>query len=330
MKRSTLFILFSLIFAGACTEAELAPVSPAEQVENQQELTLLELEHKLRASVQHLAGTIGERNLAHPENLQQAADWIVGQWELQGLEPKIHTYTINGKPCHNIEVDVSRSKDGPVVVIGAHYDSAEGTPGADDNASGVASMLEISRALAGEDFKHTVRCVAFVNEEPPYFSTYDMGSQVYAKMIRERGDQVVQMISIESVGYFSDAEGSQNYPSPLAESYPSVGNFLGVVSDLKNGMGVGTVSKHLRDAGPLPIESAVLPSGLPGVDWSDHASFWMYDYPAVMVTDTAPFRNNNYHDESDTPATLDFVRHAQATAALIQTTRKLAQPSPGL
>lgn len=328
--KSLKIALLSLLGISACAESELEPVTTNETAAQSSatvDLTLPALERRLSDSVKHLAETIGERNLAHPQQLQASADWIVDQWQLQGLEPQIHTYSINGKPCHNIDVTVSQAKPEPVVIIGAHYDSVAGTPGADDNASGVASMLEVSRALAGMDLDLTVRCVAFVNEEPPYFSTYDMGSFVYADMIHERGDEVAYMISIESVGFFRDEEGSQKYPPPLDEFYPSVGNFIGVVGDLKNGMGVGRISKLMKASGDLAIESAVLPGSIPGVDWSDHASFWHYDYPGVMVTDTAPFRNPNYHEDTDTLSTLDFSRHAQFTAAFIETVKGLATTS---
>jgi Zn-dependent M28 family amino/carboxypeptidase len=288
-------------------------------------LSLADLEVQLRASVEHLAGTIGERNLAKPEKLGEAADWIVAQWEAQGLDPKVLTYSIDGKPCRNIEVTVTQHRDGPVILVGAHYDSAEGSPGADDNASGVATMLEISRALAGHDLAYTVRCVAFANEEPPYFGTEDMGSYVYVKLISERGDSIKHMLSIESVGYYRDEPGSQNYPALLSESYPSEGNFLGVVGDPDHGTAVAQVAERLRETEAIPIESAVLPIGLPGVTWSDHASFWEFGFPGVMVTDTAPFRNPNYHRPTDTPASLDYPRFAQATAALIETVRQLAK-----
>lgn len=299
-----LFIpLLLLSSAVACADPNSSAPAPAETLSGQSQEPAFDLEQQLRNSVTHLAQTIGERNISNPDQLDQTADWIQRQWTEQGLLPRIHSYSIAGQACKNIEVDVTPIKDGPIILIGAHYDTANGTPGADDNASGVAALLGISRALAGKDLDRTVRCVAFTNEEPPYFSTSLMGSQVYAKMAFERGDEIAHMISIESIGYFSDEPDSQQYPEPIAAYYPSTGTFIGVVSNIASQPSATRIAELLTESNTIPVETAVLPS---------------------VITDTAPFRNPNYHEESDTLETLDMKRFADTTRGLIYVVQELA------
>lgn len=287
--------------------------------------TLSVLEIELKAAVYTLAEQIGERNLNKPKKLDEARDWILTEWKLQGLKPDLQTYLVNGQPCSNIEVVVTKPKPGPLLVIGSHYDSVRGSPGADDNASGVAALVQISKALAGLDLRTTVKCVAFVNEEPPYFDTDEMGSRVYAKAMSGRGEKVLEMISIESIGYYSDSEDSQRYPPLLSYFYPSVGNFIGVVGSIDHPESAQRLSMLLRTYMTVPVETAILPADLIGVSWSDHASFWRYGFTGVMVTDTAPFRNADYHRWSDLPGTLDYPRFARVTLGLILAVHRLAQ-----
>jgi hypothetical protein len=288
------------------------------------------MEKRLRASVEHLAGTIGERNVYKPAKLQQAADWIRGEWHALGLTVTEQSYDVQGVPCRNLEVDVTAAPSTQgvtspsIVLVGAHYDSVFGCPGADDNASGVAAMLEIARALKGEKLPSLVRCVAFVNEEPPWFESERMGSRVYAKMVQKRGDRIVEMLSLETIAYYSDQPKSQQYPPLIGALYPSTGNFIGVVGGLTDGSRVKRVGDLIAGSCDVPVQRAALWSGIPGVSWSDHASFWLCGYPGVMITDTAPFRNPHYHQASDKPDTLDYPRFAQLTGGLIETVRRLA------
>jgi hypothetical protein len=274
------------------------------------------LRAELVADVQKLAGDIGERNVAHYAALTAAADFIEESFSRAGLSSRRDSYDVQSKPCHNIEVEIPGTS-AEIVLIGAHYDSVFGAPGANDNASGVAGVLALARRFAGQPTERTLRFVAFVNEEPPYFQTPQMGSLVYAQRCRARGDRISAMISLETIGYFSDAPRSQIYPVPgLRAFYPSTGNFIGFVGNVKSRALVRRVIQGFREAGKLPSEGAAMPALIPGVGWSDQWSFWQNGYPGVMVTDTAPFRYPHYHAASDTPDKLDDDRFALAVSGM--------------
>ena len=278
--------------------SKAGPLSPDEVV----------LREELRANVQKLAGEIGERNMWHYAQLNAAADFIEGSFSRAGLRTRRDSYETGGQPCHNIEAEISGNSP-EIIVIGAHYDSVFGSPGANDNGSGVAAVLALARRFASAKPKQTLRFVAFVNEEPPYFLSGEMGSQVYARRSKERGDRISAMISLETIGYFSDAPGSQTYPSPgLNLFYPNVGNFIGFVSNVKSRALLRCVITSFRKHAKIPSEGASLPAFIPGVSWSDQWAFWQHGYPAIMVTDTAPFRYPYYHSSNDTPDKLDYDR----------------------
>jgi hypothetical protein len=266
------------------------------------------LREELRADVQKLAGEIGERNMWHYPQLNAAADFIEESFSRAGLHPRRDSYDLHGQACHNIEVEIPGA-DGRIVLIGAHYDSVFGSPGANDNGTGVAATLALARRFAGTQPKHTLRFLAFVNEEPPYFLSDEMGSSVYARRCKERGDRISAMISLETIGYFSDAPNSQTYPSPgLGLFYPKIGNFIGFVSNVQSRTLLRRVIALFRKHAKIPSEGASLPAFVPGVSWSDQHSFWRQGYPGIMVTDTAPFRYPHYHSSSDTPDKLDYDR----------------------
>ncbi|MBI4863792.1 MAG: M28 family peptidase [Candidatus Riflebacteria bacterium] len=285
---------------------------------------LLEIETRLKASVHHLAQTIGKRSFQQFQSLERAADWIVECWKGQGLRPTEHTYIGMWKlRFRNLEVDVAGPAGAPIVIVGAHYDSMFETPGADDNASGVAALLEISRALAGKRLTRRLRCVAFANEEPPFFDTAEMGSRMYAAHAKNRGDRIAAMVSLECLGYYTDVPRSQKYPPIFSWFYPDRGNFVGVVGNLGSRALVGDFARMLRRSTDVPVQCCSTWGGMSGIFWSDHSSFWPLGVPAVMVTDTALFRNPNYHEESDRPGTLDYGRFARVTAGLADAVRLL-------
>jgi Zn-dependent M28 family amino/carboxypeptidase len=204
-------------------------------------------------------------------------------------------------------------------VVGAHYDTVEGSPGADDNASGVAAMLEIARLLGDQQLGCTVRCAAFVNEELPFFHSHAMGSAVYARAARARGDNIKLMLSLEMVGYFSRGPRSQHYPPLLRFFYPDRGDFIGFVSNWRSRFALVKVHDAFRSQCAFPSERLASPAIVPGVSWSDQRSFWRMGYRALMVTDTAFYRNPHYHRPTDTPDKLDFDSMASVTAGLAQT-----------
>jgi len=261
----------------------------------------------LRQDVEKLADEIGERNVVHYQNLSTAEDFIEKSFEEAGYEVRRHGYQVSGKTCYNIEVEISgTAKANEIIIIGGHYDSVIGCPGANDNATGVAAVLALGRAFAGKKISRTLRFVAFVNEEPLFFKTPQMGSFVYAKGCRERGEKIVAMVSLETIGYYSNEAGSQDYPFPIGLFYPSTGNFIAFVGNISSRGLVREVVASFRRQVKFPSEGGAFPSIIPGVGWSDHWAFWRMGYPAVMVTDTAPFRYPYYHTAQDTPDKIHY------------------------
>jgi len=274
--------------------------------------------NRLRAHVERLAGEIGERNPVHYENLEEARRYVEEAFRGAGYEIRHDVYEAGGRTVRNVWAELPGAAEG-VLVVGAHYDTADGTPGADDNASGVAVLLELARLLAGKTPPRTLRWAAFTLEEPPYFRTASMGSWVHAKKSRERGDAITGMISLEMVGYYRSEAGSQHYPLPLMNwFYPERGDYIAVAGDFGSRRLVSKIKNGLEEAGTLPVESTALPF-VPGVGLSDNWAFWQEGFSAVMVTDTAFYRNPNYHEPSDLPPTLDYQRMAALTEALAQT-----------
>ncbi len=263
----------------------------------------------LKVHVEKLAGEIGERHLERPEALSKAQKYIERQMTAFGFEVKALPVPSGQQVAYNLEATLL-GEDEPehIVVIGAHYDTAVGSPGANDNATGVAVVLEMARAMAGRRLTRTVRFVFFANEEPPHFKQESMGSLVYAQEARQRGDVITAMFSIESVGVYRNRRDTQQYPPFLDLVYPSQGNFVAFV-----GMGgsqallersIGTFRKRAQ----IPSEGLSAPSWVEGVDFSDHWSFEQANYPAIMVTDTAFMRDRHYHTANDTPARIRY-RH---------------------
>jgi len=283
------------------------------------------LRAELAADVQKLAGEIGERNMQRYQQLNAAADFIEASFQRAGFQPRRDSYDLNGQACHNIEAEI-RGERPEILVIGAHYDSVFGSPGANDNGSGVAALLALARRFAGKPAGQTLRFVAFVNEEPFYFQSEQMGSFVYASRCKARGDQISGMISLETIGYFSDAPHSQTYPAPgLSPFYPSTGNFIGFVGNVRSRALLRRAIALFRAQGKLPSEGAALPSFIAGVGWSDHWAFWQHGYPGIMITDTAPFRYPHYHADTDTPDKLDYDRFALVVSGLEKTIAELAR-----
>ncbi len=280
-------------------------------------------EPSLRKHVEQLATTIGERNLSNYKELCQAADYVSSQFTKYGFQPKRHSFKVRGLECFNIAAELKGTKrPDEIVIVGAHYDSVFGSPGANDNASGAAALLALAESLREFKPERTLRFVAFTNEEPPYFrNASEMGSWVYAKMCRAEKQDIVGVISLETMGYFSDKEGSQNYPPPLDQIYPSKGNFIGFVANQRSKRLLKTVMDSFKESCPVPAEGDAFPEELPGVGWSDHWSFWQEGYEGIMVTDTALFRYPYYHKANDTPDKLAFPVFAKVVEGLVKPVR---------
>ena len=286
------------------------------------------IHQNLKNHIGFLADTLGERNMFVPKNLKSAATYIENNFRAQGHKVSPHEYILQkGLSRNTILMDFFRSifpsnfpsgskelvainieaevpgnvyRD-EIVLVGAHYDSVIGSPGANDNATGTAGLLEIGNLLSGKKPKRTIRLVAFVNEEPPFFATKNMGSYVYAQRSRERGENIQGMISLEMLGYYSTQKGSQKYPFPLGLFKSDTGNFIAFVSNLRSKKLLNDFIKRFRNLVEFPSDGVAFPQIIPGIGWSDHRSFWKFNYPAIMVTDTAFFRYPYYHSREDTP-----------------------------
>lgn len=269
---------------------------------------------RLKGHVSMLAQTLAPRDHSHPRNLDRVAAYVQREFEMAGGVVSQQPFQVRGMTYRNV-----RAFFGPDtrerVVIGAHYDAAGPLPGADDNASGVAGLIELARLLGRSSqrtpLKTSVELVAFTLEEPPFFATPHMGSAVHAAALKREKVPVRLMLSLEMIGYFSDAPNSQRYPVAAMELiYPSVGNFIGVVGKAGQGAAVKRIKKAMQGASSLPVHSINAPPALPGIDLSDHRNYWNVGYEAAMITDTSFFRNPAYHTAQDTADTLDYERMA--------------------
>ncbi|HLH91653.1 MAG TPA: M28 family peptidase [Xanthobacteraceae bacterium] len=278
-----------------------------------------------------------EHNVAHYDELEKAARYIESALASYGYRVNRQTfdaydYVSGKKPVRNIEVVVEARDAGPAtetIVVGAHYDSAPGAPGANDNGSGAATVIELARLLA--DLKgnasRRVRLVLFVNEEPPYFRTAEMGSWQYAHALAQRNERVVAMYSLETIGYFSDAPGSQRYPALFGLIFPDRGNFLAFVGTLAARPLVRASIASFRAHTRFPTIGGVAPASIPGIDWSDHWAFEQHGFPAIMLTDTAPFRYPCYHTALDTPDRIEYERLARVVKGIERMVRHMARGS---
>src|SRR5881296_1016490 len=249
------------------------------------------LRDRLTQHVRMLAGEIGERQLWRPAALERAAQYIEAAVEAQGYPVARQPVVAEGKTVYNLETEFPGGpRRDEIVLVGAHYDSVIGSPGANDNATGTAAVLELARLLAGQRLARTVRLVAFVNEEPPFSQTDAMGSWVYARRSRARGEQIVAMLSLETIGFYADVVGSQRYPWPFGLFYPSTGNFIGFVGNIASRAIVRRSIAAFRQHTAFPSEGVAAPGWMTGIGWSDQWAFWREGYPGVMVTDTALFR----------------------------------------
>ncbi len=267
------------------------------------------------------------RDFTHQEQLERVAGYIETALRETGARVSSQPVDIGGPGGQYRNVLASFGpQTGPRIVVGAHYDAMGELPGADDNASAVAVLLELARLLGADDAPTVhIELVAYVLEEPPFFRTEHMGSAVHAASLRDAGAEVRAMLCLEMVGYFSEEPGSQLLPSPLLRPfYPDRGNFIGVIGNLGGGSLVRKVKRSFRAASSLPVRSMNGPRFVPGIDFSDHLPYWNAGYPAVMITDTAFYRNLAYHTEDDTPDRLDYQKMADVVLGVYQAVRSLA------
>lgn len=268
---------------------------------------MINLQKNLQSHVVTLSEEIGERNFVFYNALQKSAEYITETFNTFGFSSEIQHYYIDNKIYKNIiAVKKGDKKPQELIVIGAHYDSVVGSPGANDNGSGVSSLLELARLFFSIQTERTIKFIALVNEEPPFFLSGNMGSRIYAKDAKKRREDIKAMISLETMGYFSDEPHSQHYPLFYSLFYPHTANFIAVVGNFSSRKLVKNIKKSFKKNSSFNIETAVMPEAIPGVSFSDHDSFWRYGYKACMVTDTAFYRYPHYHTREDTPDKINF------------------------
>lgn len=280
---------------------------------------------RLEAHVRKLSIELGPRDADHLENLDRVAAYIKDEFSQTTAHVSEQAYSVPGKTYRNVVARFG-PESAERIIIGAHYDTAGPLPGADDNASGVAGLIELARLLGRQQPPIRVELVAFSLEEPPYFRTTGMGSSVHAESLRNQNVQVRAMISLEMIGCYSDAPNSQLFPvGVLSAFYPSRGNFIAVVGRLSDALLVRKTKSAMRNAAPLPVYSINAPRFVPGVDFSDQLNYWDAGYSALMITDTAFYRNRNYHTAQDTAEKLDYKRMAMGVEGVYAAVNELAR-----
>lgn len=280
---------------------------------------------RLQAHVRMLSETLHPRSVGELDNLEAAASYIHAEFMAAGATVADQWFEDRGEKYRNVIARFGPA-DGPLLVIGAHYDSFETTPGADDNASGIAGLIELAGLLARHPPRQAVELVAYTTEEPPHFRASSMGSAHHAASLRAAGRDVSLMLALEMIGWFSDAEGSQAYPLPgMNLLYPDKGDFIAIIGRFGDWRDTRKVKAAMRGAGDLPVYSMNAFPVIPGVDFSDHLNYWAESYPALMITDTAFYRNPHYHMAEDTYDKLDYGRMAKVVEAVFATVQAYPQ-----
>ncbi len=282
-------------------------------------------EARLIEHVSVLSEKLIPRDHWHTNNLDRCADYIAEHFKRAGAAVEMQAFEANDRIYKNVIATFGPSTPSRIVV-GAHYDAYGEYPGADDNASGVAGLIELGYLLGQADLRQQVELVAFTLEEPPYFRTENMGSAHYALGLHKAEVDIKAMICLEMIGFFSDEKNSQQFPSPLVKwFYPNRGNYIAVVGSLGDRKLIKQVKGSMKGATDLPVHSMSAPKSFPGLDFSDHLNFWDQGYTAVMVTDTAFYRNPNYHTADDTLQRLDFDRMAKVVLGVYEAVVQLAE-----
>ena len=280
---------------------------------------------RLKSHVLKLSNDFSPRNHTHTTNLDRCAEYIRAHFKKAGADISIQEFTVWGKKYQNV-IGFFGDKTGERIVIGAHYDAYINLPGADDNASGVAGLIELAYLIGQEKINSGIELVAYSLEEPPFFDTEDMGSARHARLLHDQNVRVKCMIALEMIGYFSNEPGSQLYPIPaLKIFYPSKGNFIAIVGILHQRDIVKKIKRFMKGAADLPVYSINAPLFVAGIDFSDHKNYWKYGYDAVMITDTAYYRNLEYHKQGDTAERLDYELMGKVVVQVFEAIKGLAK-----
>ncbi|CAA6676732.1 MULTISPECIES: M28 family peptidase [unclassified Lentimonas] len=310
----TLVIVLLAIW-GYLSQPTLAKGDPSNTVIDQQ---------RLQDIVKKLSIDFHPRNYRSTKNLEATVAYIQQHFESAGGMVTLQSFEVSGHTYKNVRCHFGNT-DAPKLIIGAHYDSHDQTPGADDNASGIAGLIELAYLLGENAPDGNFELVAYPLEEPPFFGSNYMGSHFHAKSIHDEGQAVAGVIVLEMIGYFTDEFGSQDYPTPLFKLiYPNTGNFIAVVGKMDQRAFTKKVKVGMKGVNDLPIESINAPAGIPGIDFSDHRNYWEFGYDAVMITDTAFYRNTAYHEANDTWDRLNYEKMGQVVEGVYSTVVQLA------
>jgi hypothetical protein len=312
----TIFWRVTIWMPGQTFRGEPSPLDEGQQ----------RMQQTLQNDLQTLANVIGERNVSHCfEQLAAAAEFLETELRDAGYETRRHEFPVDGKTVCNIEAECRGTSSAEIVVVGAHYDTVPDSPGANDNGSAVVANLALARAVAQRRPKRTVRFVFFVNEESPYYMTDAMGSLRHAQRCRENRENLVGMISLETIGCHLNEAGTQRYPIKLLEYlYPTTGNFVAFVGNIRSRRFVRQAIRGFRQ-GEFPSEGLAAPRWLKDIFRSDHAAFWHCGYPALMVTDTANFRYRHYHTPEDTYDKINYSALTRIVSAMERCLLALAE-----
>lgn len=288
-----------------------------EPLEASRQSELATLQGRLRADVSFLADTLGPRNPIHPVSLNRTAEWIRARWESQGYTVREQTFLVDGTECANLEIEIpGRERPSEIVLLSAQYDTWPDSPGANNNGSGMAVLLQLGALLRHHQPDRTLRLVAFTTQEPPYDNTESSGSVRYARRSRERGEDIWVMMSMDAIGIYRHEPGSQNLPFPFSLFYPDRGDFLGFIADLGSRSRVVEATRGFHKGSAFPIEAGSVPRWVKGARWSDHNSFWRSGYRAIQITDTGAFRAASHTTPEDTIEKIDFVALARITLGM--------------
>ncbi|MCX6182186.1 MAG: M28 family peptidase [Bacteroidetes bacterium] len=271
---------------------------------------------QLKKHVAFLSEIQPARNYTHVSSLNICANYIKNYLSPFADTVYFQEFRVDGNIYKNVIASYG-TKHSKRLIVGAHYDSCEELPGADDNASGVAGLLELGKLLHGKNLNKRIDLVAYTLEEPPFFRTENMGSAVHANSLLADSADIIGMLCLEMIGYYSDAKKSQEYPaSILKAAYPTVGNYVVVVGKLGDDGFTRSIKKLMIQGSEIPVESINAPAALPGIDFSDHLNYWKYNFKAVMIGNTGFYRNKNYHTAKDTKEKLNYTKMSQVVASV--------------
>lgn len=278
-------------------------------LEKQKSIDLREIKRNLESDIAYIQG-LGLRNSVNDTNykqLRKCEEWIIQKWESMGYEVKRDIFSLEGREYSNLVIELKgQTAPADIVIVSAQYDTLPDSPGANNNGSGMAILFELSRLLKNHIPDRTLRLIQFVNEEDPFFGTDKMGSYKYAKRSYELKENIIVMLSLDAMGYYTDESGSQRLPFPFSMFYPDRGNFLAFIGNLPSRAYVKKVTASFKKGSSFPIEAGVAPEWVDGVTWSDHSSFWKFGYLGMQITDAGGFRSPYHTTKEDTMEKLDF------------------------